>query len=111
MEVGNYVELDPASDWGKRGGRYGTVKKIGKKWIHVRLNIFARTVKLKPEDVTLLLGDDGGPMQPPTWKVYGIGEMDDDKFYAVANRAPVAFIRSRPRTARGSTRSLGRSAA
>ena len=34
--VGDRVELHPATDCWMSGAKYGTVTKLGRKWVHVR---------------------------------------------------------------------------
>ena len=43
--VGDRVALHPATDWWRRGARYGTVAKLGKKYIHVQLEVMGAPIK------------------------------------------------------------------
>lgn len=43
---GQRVELHPATDLWMRGARFGTVEKIGRKWIHVNVDLLGRTVRI-----------------------------------------------------------------
>lgn len=36
MKVGDDVKIHPATDWFMQGVKYGTVTKIGRKYIHVK---------------------------------------------------------------------------
>lgn len=38
LTVGDRIELHPATDLWMRGARYGTVVKVGRKWVHVKLD-------------------------------------------------------------------------
>lgn len=37
--VGQRVKLHPATDWWMRGARYGTIERVGRKLVHVRLEV------------------------------------------------------------------------
>ena len=50
-EVGDRVQLHPATDAWMRGDRYGEVVKIGRDKIHVKLDKSGRTLKLTPRDI------------------------------------------------------------
>lgn len=51
-KVGERVELHPGTDLWMRNARYGEVVKVGRKWVHVKLDKLARPVKVCP---TLLM--------------------------------------------------------
>lgn len=38
QDVGKSVKLHPATDWWMRGATTGTIVKVGRKLVHVRLN-------------------------------------------------------------------------
>lgn len=48
--VGARVEIHPALDWWMRGARYGTVEKVGRIKLHVKLDR-AGVVRLYPTDI------------------------------------------------------------
>ena len=54
FSIGDRVELHPAHDLWMRGARFGTVEKLGTKWVHVRLDMLPdrlrkiRSVDLNP---------------------------------------------------------------
>ncbi len=39
MNIGDRVALHPATDWWMRGARFGRIKKIGRKLVHVQLEV------------------------------------------------------------------------
>jgi hypothetical protein len=42
------VALAPHTDLFMRGARYGTLERVGRKWLHVRLDATGRIVRLSP---------------------------------------------------------------
>lgn len=54
FRVGQSVRIDPGTDLWMRGGRSGRVEKIGHKWVHVKLDMISKTVRILP---SLLAGD------------------------------------------------------
>lgn len=48
FEVGSRVELHPATDAWMQGDRFGEVAKIGRKWIHVKMEPSGRTLQMSP---------------------------------------------------------------
>jgi hypothetical protein len=55
MSIGDRVEVHPASDLFMRGMRYGEVRKVGRKWIHVRFDRWPHAdVKVLPELLTVI---------------------------------------------------------
>jgi hypothetical protein len=48
------VELHPATDYWMRGDRFGTVEKVGRKWVSVRLDKTYRLVRLLPINIVAL---------------------------------------------------------
>ncbi len=55
MQVGTRVKLHPATDWWMRGARYGVVTKIGRKLIHVRLEVMGAPIN---KTARFLVGSD-----------------------------------------------------
>lgn len=54
LAVGDRVKLHPATDAFMVGGdRYGTIEKIGRKYVHVRGQWSGRTWKLSPHVIDL----------------------------------------------------------
>ena len=51
IETGTRVQLHPATDAWMRGDRYGTVVKIGRRLISVKMDVSGRTLKLNLDNV------------------------------------------------------------
>lgn len=51
MNPGDRVELHPATDRWMRGDRFGTVEKIGRKYIHVRMDRSGQLARVLPADI------------------------------------------------------------
>lgn len=49
--VGQRVQLHPATDWWMRGARFGEIVKLGKKYLHVKLGVNTRTIRVLPENI------------------------------------------------------------
>ena len=54
FKVGDRVELHPATDRWIRGDRFGTVSKIGRRYVHVKLDRSGDTRQFSPENVVRL---------------------------------------------------------
>lgn len=52
--VGDRVELHPATDRWMRGDRFGTVVKLGRRYVHVALDRSGDTRQFSPENVVRL---------------------------------------------------------
>jgi hypothetical protein len=53
--VGDRVATHPASDLFMRGMRFGTIAKIGTKWIHVDYDTWPHdSVKVAPKDLVVI---------------------------------------------------------
>ncbi len=52
--IGTRIELHPATDTWMRGDRYGTVIKVGRKWVHVKMDRSKRTLRFSPDLVQAL---------------------------------------------------------
>lgn len=52
--VGDRVELHPATDRWMRGDRFGTVSKLGRRYVHVKLDRSGDTRPFAPENVVRL---------------------------------------------------------
>ncbi len=52
--VGDRVELHPATDRWMRGDRFGTVAKLGRRYVHVKLDRSGDTRQFAPENVVRL---------------------------------------------------------
>lgn len=48
FKSGDRVALHPATDLWMRGARYGTVDRVGGRWVYVRLDVTDRIVRLAP---------------------------------------------------------------
>lgn len=52
FRIGQRVELHPATDWWMRGARFGKVIAVGRKLVHVKLDLTPRTViNLAPRNI------------------------------------------------------------
>jgi len=51
IETGKRVQLHPATDAWMRGDRFGTVVKVGRKLISVKMDVSGRTLKLTLNNV------------------------------------------------------------
>jgi len=49
MKIGDRVQTHPATDAWIFGDRYGNVVKIGRKYVHVRVDRSGRTLKFTPD--------------------------------------------------------------
>jgi hypothetical protein len=49
VNLGQRVQLHPATDAWMRGDRYGTVVKLGRTRVHVRMDASGRILKLAPD--------------------------------------------------------------
>jgi|688.fasta_scaffold199776_6 hypothetical protein len=52
--AGERVELHPATDRRMRGDRFGTVVKLGRRYVHVALDVSGQTRQFAPENVMKL---------------------------------------------------------
>jgi hypothetical protein len=48
---GQRVQLHPATDRWMRGDRYGTVIHVGRKLVHVKLDVSQQVAKLHPSNI------------------------------------------------------------
>ena len=48
---GERVELHPGTDWYMRGARFGVVHKVGREWVHIRLDSTAAVIMLRPSRI------------------------------------------------------------
>jgi hypothetical protein len=51
FEVGDRVQARPATDAWMRGDKFGTVTKIGRLLVHVRMDVSKRVVRFGPENL------------------------------------------------------------
>jgi len=49
--VGQRVELHPACDAWMQGDRFGVIVKIGRKYLHVKMDRSGRTLAMRPHHV------------------------------------------------------------
>lgn len=54
VRVGDRVELHPATDAWMQGDRYGEIVKIGRKYIHIKMDRSGRTLQHTPRYVLTL---------------------------------------------------------
>jgi hypothetical protein len=54
VKEGDRVELHPATDRWMRGDRFGTVVKIGRKYVHIKLERSGQTRPFTPRNVLTL---------------------------------------------------------
>lgn len=52
LDIGDRVELHPATDAWMSGDRYGEVTKIGRKYLHVAMDRSGRSRKVRPENIS-----------------------------------------------------------
>ena len=52
MNVGKRVQAQPSTDSFMMGDRYGTVIRVGRKWIHVRMDRSNKVRKFTPGNLT-----------------------------------------------------------
>lgn len=48
---GYRIELHPACDLWMRGARFGTVQKVGRKYLTVKMDMLTRTIRVSPANV------------------------------------------------------------
>ena len=53
MNVNDRVQLHPATDAWMRGDRYGVIVKLGRKYVHVRMDRSGKTRKITPDLLSL----------------------------------------------------------
>jgi hypothetical protein len=58
FKVNDRVELHPATDLWMRGARFGTVTKVGRKWLHVKLDTTGAVTNLAPHNIMTLITPD-----------------------------------------------------
>jgi hypothetical protein len=51
FHAGDHIQLHPACDLWMRGLRYGTVVKVGRKYVTVKLHNWSRLVRVRPENL------------------------------------------------------------
>jgi hypothetical protein len=51
FRVGDRVELHPATDAWMMGDRYGAVVKIGRKYLHVKMDCSGKIRRLTPRNI------------------------------------------------------------
>lgn len=44
--IGTRVELSPSTDWWMRGARFGEIVKVGRTYMHVKLDAGERVVRV-----------------------------------------------------------------
>lgn len=49
--IGDRVQLHPATDAWMMGDRYGQIVRIGKKYLHVKMDVSGRTRKVAPSNI------------------------------------------------------------
>lgn len=54
VREGSRVELHPRLDAWMMGDRFGTVQKIGRKYVHVLMDRSGRVRRIAPEDLTIV---------------------------------------------------------
>lgn len=56
--IGTWVEAHPATDAWMMGDRYGEIVKVGRKFVHVRMDRSGRTLRFSPHNLLLLPRDE-----------------------------------------------------
>jgi hypothetical protein len=51
FRLGDRVQLHPATDRWMMGDRFGKVVKLGRKLLHVRMDVSGRTIRVSPENI------------------------------------------------------------
>lgn len=51
FRIDQRVQLHPATDLWMRGARYGTVRRIGRKHVHVHVDAINRVVRVDPRNL------------------------------------------------------------
>lgn len=51
FKIGDRVQLHPATNLWMRGDRYGTIIKIGRLLVHLKMDKSGRTVRIHPEGI------------------------------------------------------------
>ena len=51
FKPGARIELHPATDLWMRGARFGTVRKIGRKFLTVEIDALRRPIRIRPDDI------------------------------------------------------------
>jgi hypothetical protein len=51
FKVGQRVELSPATDAWMMGDRFGEIVKIGRAYLHVRMDRSGRTLRISPANI------------------------------------------------------------
>jgi hypothetical protein len=51
FRVDQRVQLHPATDLWMRGARYGTVRKVGRKLVHVHVDALNRVLRFDPRNL------------------------------------------------------------
>ncbi len=54
FKVGDRVQLHPATDLWMRGARYGTIEKLGRLYVHVRLDATGRIARVRSFNLEVL---------------------------------------------------------
>jgi hypothetical protein len=62
IREGDRCELHPATDYWMRGARFGTVTKVGRKWVSVRLDRDGLTTRRFLADQILAIWESDGPI-------------------------------------------------
>lgn len=56
VREGSRVELHPRLDAWMMGDRFGTVRKTGRKYVHVLMDRSGKVRRIAPEDLTIVRG-------------------------------------------------------
>ena len=51
FKIGDSVELHPGTDRWMRGDRFGAVVKIGRKHLHVKMDVSGQTIRVHPDNI------------------------------------------------------------
>lgn len=51
MKIGDRVQAHPGTDTWMMGDRFGTVSKLGRKYIHVKMDRSGRTIRFTPDNL------------------------------------------------------------
>jgi hypothetical protein len=59
FNIGDRVELHPATDLWMRGARFGVVEKIGRQLLTVKLDALSRSVRVSSENIGRIVDSQG----------------------------------------------------
>lgn len=55
--AGDRIQMHPATDYWMRGARFGEVVKVGRAKLEVKLDMFGRTFRTSPQNISEIIRD------------------------------------------------------